>query len=200
LSTEGTRRQPQQARSTKKRDSVLDAAQQLIYERGYGETTVADIARVSAVTKQNIYQMAAILKALIERRARALDQHGAAYRGATANAGWRATVREGVYSFYELHRADPTLDPLFIAGQDAAETRKLNFDSMSTRVPKAAEEFAAVTHLPNDERMEDFALLLMLGTSAVVRHALRLESCAAQRLLDEHVATLIARLEKMGAK
>lgn len=204
MNTNGIRRQPQQARSSLKRNSILDAAQRLIYERGYGDTTVADIARAAGVTKQNVYQMfankAAILAALIERRAKTIDSHGVAYLGATALAGWRRTVHEGVYSFYRLHRADPTLDPLFIAGQDVAETRRLNVDSMAARVLVASAQFSAVTKLPDDQRMRDFALVTMLSTSAIVRHALCLDEESADRLLAQQVEVTIARLEIMGAE
>lgn len=204
MNTSGIRRQPQQARSSLKRARILDAAQRLIFERGYGETSVADIARCAGVTKQNVYQMfankAAILAALVERRASMIDSHGAAYLGATAMAGWRQTVREGVYSFYRLHRADPTLDPLFIAGQDVAETRMINVNSMAARVLTASAQFAAVTQLPDDQRMRDFALVTMLSTSAIVRHALCLDEEAAGRLLDQQVEVTITRLEIMGAQ
>lgn len=204
LNTNGIRRQPQQVRSSLKRDSILDAAQRLIFERGYGDMTVADIARAAGVTKQNVYQMfankAAILAALIERRAEIIDGHGVAYKSAPVGAGWRKTVHEGVYSFYRLHRANPTLDPLFIAGQDVAETRRLNFDSMAARVPIASADFAAITGLPDDQRMRDFALVTMLSTSAIVRHALCLDEESADRLLAQQVEVTIARLEIMGAE
>jgi len=203
LSNRGIRRQPRQARSSFKRDCILDSAQRLIAEQGYAAVTVADIARAAGVTKQNVYQMfankAAILAALIERRALAIDRHGEDYLEATASGSWRDTVREGVYSFYRLHKADPSLDPLFIAGQDVAETRKLNFDSMSARVLTAAAQFSAVTGLPNDQRMQDFALVTMLSTSAVVRHALGMDSEAADRVLAQQVEVTITRLEMMGA-
>lgn len=204
MTSTGIRRRPKQARASLKRDNILDAAQRLIFERGYGNMTVADVARRAGVTKQNVYQMfankTAILAALIERRSKLIDSHGDAYLGATADLGWQETVRRGVYSFYELHLADPTLGPLFIAGQDVAETRALNFVSITARSRTAAAQFAAVTNLPDDQRMQDFTLVTMLSTIAIVRHALHLDSAAADRLLSHQVEVTIARLEIMGAR
>lgn len=204
MNSSGIRRRPQQARASLNRDNVLDAAQRLIYERGYGDMTVAEIARRSGVSKPNVYQMfankAAILAALIERRTHVIDEYRAPLIDAAAATGWRETARQVIMSAYRLHLADPTLDPLYIAGQDVAETRLLNVKAMDARATIAAAEMSAITGLPNDQRMFDFALISLLSTSAIFRHTLNFDAAAAERLLEEEIEITIIRLEKMGAK
>lgn len=204
MNTNGIRRQPQQARSSLKRDSILDAAQRLIYERGYGETTISDIARDAEVTKQNVYQMfankASILEALIERKSKRIDEHNSQKLMAALPYGWRETVRAGVMAFYDLNRADPSLDPLFIASQDVPRLRQLDFEQMNARVLNVSALYADVVGLPNDQLFQDFSRAMVITSTSIVRHALHLDESVALRFLNQHIATIITRLEMMGAK
>eukprot|EP01037_Dinobryon_pediforme_P011236 gene11236-11321_t len=133
----GVRTAPQQARSQRKRDRILDAAQRLIHERGYGAITIADVARRAAVGKQTVYQMfahkEAILFALCERKSALIDAHNEARLRAALPLGWRAVTRAGIESFYDFNRHDPSMDALFIASQDVPALRLLDFEQMKAR-------------------------------------------------------------------
>lgn len=182
----------------------MDTAQRMIYERGYGETTISDIARAAGVSKQNVYQMfankASILEALVERKSKRIDEHNGQRLMAAVPKGWRETVRAGVMSFYELNRIDPSLDPLFIASQDVPRLRQLDFEQMNARVLMVSALYANVTGLPNDQLFQDFSRAMVVTTTSIVRHALHLDDGTALRFLDQHIATVIARLEAMGAR
>ncbi len=199
----GVRTAPQQARSQRKRDRILDAAQRLIHERGYGAITIADVARCAAVGKQTVYQMfahkEAILFALCERKSALIDAHNEARLRAALPLGWRAVTRAGIESFYDFNRHDPSMDALFIASQDVPALRLLDFEQMKARVAAAAALFSAVTGIPNDRDFLEFTLTSTVTTASVVRHALLYDDDVARRLIDHHIRTVIARLEMMGA-
>ena len=199
----GVRTEPKQARSVDKRSRILDAAQRLIFECGYGAMSIADVARKACVCKQTVYQMfankEAILYALCVRKSAIIDQHNAAYLQAAIPNGWRAVVRAGLESFYELNRKDPSLDPLFIASQDVPALRLLDCEQMKARVQGAAQLFSAITGIENDQSFRDFTLTSTVTTASVVRHSLLYDDATARRLIEQHIVTTIKRLELMGA-
>ena len=200
----GVRTEPQQARSAQKRHRILNAAQALIHERGYGALAIADVARNAGVGKQTVYQMfankEAILFALCERKSEHIDSHNEAYLRAALPLGWRAVVTAGIESFYDLNRKDPSLDPIFIASQDVPALRVLDYEQMKARVSSAAALFSEITGLTNDRDFQEFTLTAAVTTASVVRHALLYDDETARRMIGQHIMTNIQRLEMMGAR
>ena len=200
----GVRTEPRQARSLHKRDRILDAAQRLIYQHGYGAIAIADVARSAGIGKQTLYQMfankEAILYALCERKSALIDAHNHSRLTNAIPHGWREVTRAGIESFYDLNRTDPSLDALFIASQDVPALRQLDFEQTQVRVAAAASLFSAITGIANDRKFFEFTLTATITTASIVRHSLMYEDAVARRLIEYHVQTTITRLEMLGAK
>lgn len=77
--TARTRRKPRQARSLERVNRILDVAEEMFVEKGYGATTTKAIAAQAQVPIGSLYQFfpdkAAILQALAERYSDLLTQH-----------------------------------------------------------------------------------------------------------------------------
>ena len=200
----GVRTEPQQARSCLKRELILDAAQALIFERGYGALTIALVARRAGIGKQTVYQMfahkEAILFALCERKSDRIDAHNSAYMAQAAPKGWREMVRASSVSFYEINREDPSLDPIFIASQDVPALRLLDMEQNKSRVTSATALFSGLTGLENDQTLFEFTLSVTIAAASITRHALMYDDAVGRRLVEQHVISTIHRLERMGAK
>ncbi len=199
----GVRTSPRQARSVQKRDRIIDAAQALIYERGYGAIAIVDVAQRAGIGKQTVYQMfankEAILYALCERKSALIDAHSRARLAAAMPHGWRAVTRAGIESFYDLNRSDPSLDTLFIASQDVPALRMLDFEQNKVRAASTAAFFSAMTGIANDSTFQEFVLTSNITTASIVRHALLYDDVTARRLIEHHIQNTITRLEILGA-
>lgn len=188
---------PSQARSIDKRDRILDAAQALIHEKGYGALTIADVARRADVGKPSVYRLfadkQAILVTLADRRANLLD--AAAGEAFAKNSGedLDVVVRAMTTAIFDAVQADPTLDSVFATVLTVPALRERDRVQMRERGRVLAQMAATVMAIPYREEMDVTGVATALVTISISRHALQYQGVFADGLLEEAVAHSIGR-------
>jgi len=86
------------ARHSDKRERLVEAARDLFHRRGYGETSLADIARESGVPVGNVYYY---FKTKEDIAAAVIEQHRAHMTGIAQLAETRPTARERILSMLD---------------------------------------------------------------------------------------------------
>ena len=86
------------AKHSDKRERLVDAARELLRPRGYGETSLADIARESGVPVGNVYYY---FKTKEDIAAAVIEQHRAHMTGIAQLAETRPTARERILSMLD---------------------------------------------------------------------------------------------------
>src|SRR5690349_3773360 len=111
---------PKQARSEESLRRLLDAAESLIHERGFGEVSIADIARRARSSVGGFYSRFRdkdeLLLALHEHFARALVQRFEALETSLGEpVELSELLRPSVHLLVEMHRAHAPLLAAFVA-------------------------------------------------------------------------------------
>ena len=86
-------RRERQARST--RDEILGAARRLFAERGYGRTTIRDVAEAAGVSAQTVYDSIGSKQALVARLNDLIDVEAGIGPIAMAGFGVRRSAPAG---------------------------------------------------------------------------------------------------------
>jgi AcrR family transcriptional regulator len=120
------RRDPVQARATDRRDALLDAAAELLVERGFAAVNTRAIAAAAGAAIGTVYDyfpnkhavFLALLDRYRERLAAAIDASAA--RAST----WEEAVHEGIEVFYRFYRDEPGYRELWLGSQLVDELRE----------------------------------------------------------------------------
>ncbi len=174
------------------RERLVAAAAESCAERGYAETSVADLARRAGVSTATFYKifpgkLECVLEAHRELSARLLEE----VDRACAEAGeWEAKVRAAVGTVLELFAADPptarllTVEVLAL-GPEGAARNDATLESFAARL-RAGRESSSAT-LPNAEWATVAAISMLIG-----RRVLAGAPASLPALEDELVAMLSA--------
>lgn len=105
------RKQPAQRRSAERVDRILDAAGELVAERGYSELTTSLIGRRARVPPGTLYEFFSDRRAVVQAAAaRNLERFGARVQAAITEhrpEDLRAAARLMLGIYVEMSRADP---------------------------------------------------------------------------------------------
>lgn len=117
-----------QARSSATRQRIVDAARELIVERGYRSTTIAAIAAHAGVNTDSVYELVGrkpvLLRELIEQALSGTDHAvaGAERAHITAMRAEADPARKLAIYARAVRETQERLAPLFIAVRDASST------------------------------------------------------------------------------
>lgn len=122
------RRTPQQARSIERVDRILDAAAQLLAEKGYNAVKTNHIAKRADVSIGSVYQFFpnrfAIFHALAERYRERIAECLAKYIGPDAeDVSWEEAIDGSINDLAEIWRTEWSFFAVWIAIQNTAELR-----------------------------------------------------------------------------
>jgi len=167
---------PREAVAASQRGRLLDAMAQIVAEKGYAATTVADVVERAGVSRRTFYEQfadkeACFLAAYDVGLAVVLGRIRDAVETGTAASGWRGRARAGVEAFLALLASEP------------AFARALQVEIL-TAGPAALER-------------RDGMLVLFAGLWRNVHEAARAEEPALPALPDEVFTVLTAGLEEL---
>jgi AcrR family transcriptional regulator len=197
-----TRKKPQQERSRKRVQKVLQAARDLISEKGLEATTISDVAQRASVPIGSVYQFfpnkTAIILELISEFMTAMNERYRALLEPSDNLdACVAALMHITDEFYEAVSSNPVLLDLFsafaadrsIAGLDIEDTKRnsaLIFQTVSRFLP--AENHAEANR----------AILLFVHISTSVARLALTDKTSAKAILDTYKATIQREMYRLA--
>jgi AcrR family transcriptional regulator len=187
---------PREAVAASQRGRLLDAMAQVVAEKGYAATTVADVVERAGVSRRTFYEQfadkeACFLAAYDVGLAVVLDRIRGAVETATGPAGWRERARAGVEAFLALLASEPAFAralqvEILTAGPSALERRDgmlVVFAGIWRNVHEAARaEEPALPALP-----DELFTVLTAGLEELIRGCVRTRGTAALPELAEPI-------------
>lgn len=195
----GLRRKPKQERSIQRLDLILNAAANIIAEKGVNAMRMTELAVVAKVPIGSVYQYfpekAAIVKTLF-------DRHAAAIQAKTAEmfADVRSLdealdlISMTIDWYYEEYRNDAVYLGVWMGTETDRDLLRLNIEH-SNRVAEIFHD-AVRTLAPElcDQQMEARTYLFSHLIGASIRLAVMSEETLARRMLDEWKRVIRASL------
>ncbi|QUD89631.1 TetR/AcrR family transcriptional regulator [Phenylobacterium montanum] len=131
MTTQPPRRRAVQARSRETVERILNAASELIAERGADGATMTEIAQRAGVAMGSLYQYfpdkAGVMAALFERHAALVrEMLAAATAGAKRLDDLIARIGAVAQAYFDLHRDDPVVRSLWAAVQTDPDLQALD--------------------------------------------------------------------------
>ena len=169
------------------RARLIEAMAQVVAEKGYPATTVADVVELAGVSRRTFYEQfadkeACFLGAYDAGLTAVLSRIGAAVE-TDSGAGWRDRARAGVEAFLALLASEPAFAralqvEILTAGQAALDRRAgmlVMFSGIWRNVhERARAEEPALPPLP-----DEFFTILAAGLEEVIRDCIRTRGPAA---------------------
>lgn len=123
-----SRREPQQARGSKRRDEILEATGRLLDRVGYEATTTTAIAKEARASVGTVYEYFhdrdALVRALLDRyRGRLRSAVDATLAGADM-ASWRLIAAAAVDTFADFYQREPGYRVLWLESQTTPALRE----------------------------------------------------------------------------
>ena len=181
------RKEPTQARSRAKLETILNAASRLITERGLPSLGVREIARKADVNIATYYQFfpnkAALIRALLERHMQEVQTLLENTTEEMRDADPRATVQEILDKSFQYYRDNPDYTELWYASQADPELRALHL--ADSKASAGAIEPLLSVWMPDQspQVIKPMSLHLVLTAGQVFRHALIVSKDEADALL-----------------
>lgn len=196
------RRKPIQGRSKEKVEGILDAAKQLIGERGNDAVSMREIAAFAGVAPSSIYQYFPDKNALLEQlmagyyaRIHALIVTGTEMVKTVADL--TDALNRGIDQFYQLFKTEPVLATIWAGVQANTVLREMDErDSVRNAEYVTAALKTLVPELNEQEACIAFVLLMDMA-GLTVRQALAKGEVQGGLLVEEYKLLLKMRIERL---
>ncbi|MEM9033211.1 MAG: TetR/AcrR family transcriptional regulator [Actinomycetota bacterium] len=182
------RRRPAQARSRERFERILEAAEQLIAERGLDPVTMTDVAAQAEMAVTAVYRYfpnkRAIVRELATRTMKS-DTETLVERPPEDDHSAREVLRLGLVEYWRRHVEEPARIAVRNAVHSDAELSALDLAESRRNAASIAAGVAERTGRTHDERLERQALLFAELTDGLMRLASRVEPEEADHLIAE---------------
>jgi AcrR family transcriptional regulator len=150
------RRQPLQARSQRRRESILEAAEQLLVQRGAEATTTAAIAKRAGVPIGSVYSYFPSREAiLVELASRRIGTVAGVFVSRLQNAlerlPWRQALDDAVANAVAVFRDDPAFVAVWRTMRRSPEFREVA-EAADERFARTLASLRLLSHLPASQR------------------------------------------------
>ena len=185
------RRQPVQARSRERVESILWHAAAIFHEVGVDATSMSAIARQSGMSLASLYRYfpnkTAIVKAIAENHVSRMES---ALRDRLDTLDLMDAVDVLIDQFYEFYRTEPAYSAIWSGVESMPELRELDIRELYSHArDMEARLKSECPHLPEDRR---WTACLMLPRSAAT--VLRL----AATLPEQQARSMVSELKNMA--
>ncbi|MFA7416338.1 MAG: TetR/AcrR family transcriptional regulator [Rhizobium sp.] len=195
------RKKPQQERSIQRLDAILEAATDLIVERGIVDMRMTDLAARAGVPIGSLYQFfpekAAVVRAIFDRRTQATRARLTELFAAVSSI---EEMLEAIFHTIDWHfavyRQDPVWTALWAASmidRDLMELQRKHSEGLAAIFRAAA---APLITQGTAERMEARSILFMHLSGAMLRLAAQHDEKTALQMLDEWKSVIREHLFK----
>lgn len=123
-------RTPQQQRSILRRQQIIDAARQIIQDKGYANLTISEIATVAGITASSMYQYfrnkSEIMLAINQLAADNFNQlmHSLFSKEVATPAAFTPLLLQLIDELYQFYRQDPVLRDILLASATDKEIQQ----------------------------------------------------------------------------
>lgn len=184
------RKKPQQERSIQRLDAIIEAAVELVAEKGVGQLKMTDLAARAGVPIGSLYQFfperAAVVKALHDRHTERVESGARrVFAEITSIAEAEELLASTVDTFFTTFRNDPIYLPVWLAAISDPDLQRLNTEHQLRLTAILCDIFRPL--LPKGSRIDlDIRVMLFVYlTGATVRRAMIEDDAMARRILDE---------------
>lgn len=182
------RRRPEQKRSRERVGAILQAAAELIAEKGSAGLSMTDIANRAGTSKPALYRYFPNLRALLRELAQEVfagDHAAIVLRHSAEHRDLRSILKEGLRWYCTLHKAEPFRLPLRVAIQADAELSALDLADSRKNAAAIAEFMIANGSRKSLGLLVPQALLTLELLDGVIRLVARVEVEEGERLFEE---------------
>jgi AcrR family transcriptional regulator len=193
------RRMPQQARGQRRIDKLLDAAEQVFSEKGYGDATTNLIAARAQTSIGSLYQFfpnkEAILRAIVARYVEELRAFFAQTLSVDADKLPLASFLEHlIQGLAKLREAHAGFRPLFFGSQSFSDVEQATQELRQEVIERIVALLAVRAPQLDEEQRLRCAHVCVAVFQALMALAMAVEGEERVRLLEELKAVLLANL------
>jgi AcrR family transcriptional regulator len=199
------RRAPVQARSRRRVEAILDAAERLVVEHGVEALTTRQIALGAAVPVASLYQYfadkEAVLIALAQRDMAEMDEQTAADLAALAASGEltvASLVETAMQAFVTVYARRRAFVEIYLRGRTNTAVRAFGREH-NVRIARVLRELAVDSGLASPDLTEQAVVLAVEVGDRVFQLAYEHDDRGDQALVAEGVAMITAYLSRYAA-
>lgn len=180
------RRQPVQARSRERVNSILSHAAEIFHEVGVDSASMSAIARKSGMSLASLYRYfpnkAAIVKAIAEGHVSRME---AVLRERLATPNPMDALDELIDLFYEFYRNEPAYSAIWSGVQSMPELRELDIRELYSHAGDLDSRLREICpHIPEDRRWTA-SVMLPRSAGTILRLAATLPDHQARSMVGE---------------
>jgi AcrR family transcriptional regulator len=198
-STTPQRRVPQQERSRRLVDGLLDAAQRIVVERGVDALTTRDIAEGADAPVASLYQYFSdkedVLLALALRDMAEMDEQVAKDLGELEVLSISNIVRTTMLAFVSVYRRRPAFVEIYLRGRSNQAVHEFGRDH-NLRVAEELRGFAIAAGLAHEDLSVKVAQLAVEVGDRVFQLAYAQDIDGDGEMVEEGIAMVTAYLER----
>ncbi|CAN5417182.1 TetR family transcriptional regulator [soil metagenome] len=188
-----------QARSRRRVEAILDAAERIVVQRGVEALTTRDIAEGAAVPVASLYQYFAdkegVLLALAERHMAEMDEQTAADLALVETLTVAALVSTAMGSFVKVYHRRRAFVEIYLRGRTNPALHAYGREH-NARVARTLREFALAAGLARDDLTERAAVLAVEVGDRVFQLAFEHDHLGDEETIAEGIAMMTAYLER----
>ena len=193
------RRVPTQARSRRRVEGILDAAERLVVQHGVDALTTRDIAEAAAVPVASLYQYFAdkegVLLALAERDMAEMDTQVAEDLAQVEDLTVASMVRSVMTSFVEVYHRRPGFVEIYLRGRTNVAVHEFGREH-NARVAGDLRQFALDAGIADSSLTPKVAQLAVEVGDRVFQIAFEKADRGDETLIEEGIAMMTAYLER----
>jgi AcrR family transcriptional regulator len=197
--TPPSRRAPRQARSRRRFEDLLDAAERLVLERGVDALTTRDIAEGAGAPVGSLYQYFSdkedVLLALAQRDMEEMDAQVAADLGEVELLSVESLVRTTMLAFVSVYQRRRTFVEIYLRGRGNAAVRRFGREH-NERVALMLQEYAVAAGLATAALTPTMARLAVEVGDRVFQLAYETDTEGDRVLIEEGITLVTAYLER----
>ena len=193
------RRSPSQKRALERVERLLDAAREVIREKGSDALRMAEVAERAGVSIGSLYQYFPDKTALIRVLADRFNADGRAciaeeLAGVTDAASLRAAFRRLVGIYYGLFLEEPVIRDVWFATQADKALRAFELESSRVNGALLADAMARVAPKADRKALVRSAFLVMQLGEATMRTAVSVERAEGDALVETYLRMALAEI------
>lgn len=186
--TQSIRKKPEQTRSINRVNEILNAAKDLIVDRGIDQFTMKDIADRAAMKPTALYRYFPNKQSVMrELTLQMFEDDNRLVMEAMVNsdATIETIIEQGSYNYWELHKTEPYRIKLNLAIQSDPELWKLSVEESKKSVRKLCENFGSKLSLKDTASLERKVLLNVVLMTSAINLATSFDEGEAQLIMDD---------------
>ncbi|MEM9515867.1 MAG: TetR/AcrR family transcriptional regulator [Actinomycetota bacterium] len=190
------RRRPTQQRSRTRFEGILEAASELIAERGLEPTSMTDIANRSGMGLTALYRYFPNKRSIVRELALRTFDDAQSLIGAAAEDETELApmIDRGVRQYWRMHREQPFRGQLRAAIHADAELTALDLDDSRRNAHAMARTTGQLTGRTDLENLERQILLMIELLDSLMRLVVNVDEAEAEPLVAEFVQLFVDAL------